>query len=69
LCRQVGARGPAVVAWAGGGQQVEKREGRVVVPGDGVLQAGRYQLQDGSPPARLARCGGRPMRCWAGRWR
>jgi serine/threonine protein kinase len=25
---------------------VEKREGRVVVPGDGVLLAGRYRLQD-----------------------
>jgi hypothetical protein len=35
------------VAWAGGGGgQVEKREGRVVVPGDGVLLAGRYRLQD-----------------------
>ena len=25
---------------------MEKREGRVVVPGDGVLLAGRYRLQD-----------------------
>jgi len=34
------------VAWAGGGGgQVERREGRLVVPGDGVLLAGRYRLQ------------------------
>ena len=25
---------------------MERREGRVVVPGDGVLLAGRYRLQD-----------------------
>jgi hypothetical protein len=68
LCCRVGAC-VAPAAWAGGGRQVEKREGRVVVPGDGVLLAGRYRLQDRSPPAGRARCGGRVMRCWAGRWR